>query len=109
LYDNHEGAIVKQTVIQARISKETLKELEFLKVDLGLEKTTAVVELALHHLALERKKRASRKTPFEHFEALGLIGGVELDADASTTYKKAIKKELNKKHRSSKGRPNGKK
>jgi hypothetical protein len=99
----------KQNIIHARISETTRKEIEFLKVELGLEQTTAVIEFALHHIVSEYKKKIKRQSPFDILFGMDLIGSNDMDPDLSENYKKAIKKGLIKKHTGKKAKKIGKK
>ncbi len=90
---------MKQTIIHARISQETQSEIDFLKEDLELDQTTAVIEFALHQLATERRKIHSKINPFDFLEDAALIGKYSLPEELSSTYKKTLKSKLIKKHK----------
>ena len=52
---------MKHALIQARVSKETLSEIEYLKNSLGLSKVTEIVTYALHFLAKEQRTHVAKK------------------------------------------------
>jgi len=89
---------MKQALIQARVSKETLSEIEYLKIALGFSKVTDIVTYALHHLAEEQREQAAKKSPYELLEEMEALGSIEAPKDLSANYKTIVTKSLAAKH-----------
>jgi hypothetical protein len=77
---------MKSKTIHARIEDQTFEELEYPKKDLGMPETTQVISFA------------SRNSPFEMLEEMGMIGTLKTPPDLSENYKDVITKSLRKKH-----------
>lgn len=97
----------KQNIIHARISDITRKEIEYLKVELGIDQTTAIIEFALHHIVTEYKNKSKQKSPFEALQGMNLIGSIDADPDLSENYKNVVQKGVGKKHTNKKAKKRG--
>lgn len=90
---------MRDRTIQARISKDTDREIVFLKEILGIQRVTEIITLSIHRLALEYQQNQARQSPFEVLEELGVIGSVEnADPFLSQNYKSVIRQNLKVKH-----------
>lgn len=83
--------------VSARLNKNTVWELEFLKSSLGGRKTTDVLTEAIHHLYILQSQRQQKKTAFDFLKESGFIGAVEGSKNDSVDYKKHVTKRIKKK------------
>ena len=84
--------------VSARFDEEVVEELEWLKRDLGITKTTDILVAAIHFFYRNARKSSKNQTAFDYLEESGFIGSLKGKPHFSSEYKQLLTDSLKEKH-----------